>query len=343
MKSAALLVSVFAVVHCAPSKLSFETHTGDVINLAATGTDALELTCSSSTSNLCDVAEIPAMKADITALQNAVTAMNATMTSHISAIAATPATPPSFGGPYNDWSYQADLPGFGPGTKNSYCAREPRAGYTDSNYAKHNVNQFGYLNELIPTNSEFRFEFQYKQEAAGTQGAAGGGVVFGFAFADTIGEFMEDPSTSATPDFRSTLLSQVAVSTHRSVHAGVGGINKEPMFFESPVGQSAYPGEPVATYLPGGLINSGDVLGIRRQLLETTGECVVYILKNGDVVHTSNSHNWGLPDGGCGSGYIWVGHYGVMGGEYTPRVCLANVELATTQCVATRDQDCANP
>ena len=55
------------------------------------------------------------------------------------------------------------------------------------------------------------------------------------------------------------------------------------------------------------------------------GKCIISIKKNGHIIKTANSHEWGNGrgvSGGCGSGYFYVGHYNT-----NSPVCLRDVDL----------------
>jgi hypothetical protein len=203
----------------------------------------------------------------------------------------------------------------GAATGTSFCA------------ATTNDNTLSVVNQLIPANSEFRFQVQ----------SSGYGISFGFAFADSIGQGITDFNY---PENKVSTVPRVGISQHPP-----GSIFYEWKDMANGRFGGNVAGRGIAEDMNGGQpFASTDVITIFRSLQETAGICIIYIEKNGVIVKTANTHEWGLPDGGCGPGYIWLGHYN----SASDKQCLTNMELRTTQCVSpgingSPFMDCANP
>jgi len=73
-------------------------------------------------------------------------------------------------------------------------------------------------------------------------------------------------------------------------------------------------------------LKCGDTVGFTRSV-DTSGRCVIAVKKNGATIKTISTHTWGAQTtNGCGSGYMWVGHY-----NNPTRQCFRNVVFTQTR------------
>jgi hypothetical protein len=133
---------------------------------------------------------------------------------------------------------------------------------------------------------------------------SGGGITMGFVFGSTAGE---DMGTLTDPELRTGFTRpRVVIST---ICDPAGKMQFwEYKNSEGGRGTSCSSGDACQESISGAI--AGDTIGFVRNYNSATGKCVISVTKNGSIIKTANTHEWGsTTEEGCGSGYMFVGHY----------------------------------